>query len=88
MAARMLEVYLDLLSQPCRAVSLLLGCTNIPHTVRSVALRRGEHKKHSVLQTPDETEESHNIKPQPGGVADYLITSWMSFGCHGSSQWV
>ncbi|KAL7390873.1 hypothetical protein ABVT39_000665 [Epinephelus coioides] len=41
---RMLEVYLDLLSQPCRAVHILLNTTNIPHTVRTVALRRGENR--------------------------------------------
>ncbi|CAN9512817.1 unnamed protein product [Ophioblennius macclurei] len=40
----MLQVYLDLLSQPCRAVHILLTCTGIPHTVRTVALRKGEHR--------------------------------------------
>lgn len=43
-AARVLEVYLDLLSQPCRALHILLTCTRIPHTVRTVALRKGEHR--------------------------------------------
>ncbi|XP_040897558.1 glutathione S-transferase theta-2 [Toxotes jaculatrix] len=47
---RGLEVYLDLLSQPCRAVHILLNCTKIPHRVRTVALRRGEHR------TPDFTK--------------------------------
>lgn len=42
MAASRLLVYLDMLSQPCRAVHMLLGCTGIPHTVRTVAIRRGE----------------------------------------------
>lgn len=37
-----LEVYLDLLSQPCRAVYILLSCTRIPHRVRTVALRKGQ----------------------------------------------
>lgn len=46
---RPVEVYLDLLSQPCRAVHILLGCTDIPHTVRTVALRRGQNR------TPDFT---------------------------------
>uniref|UniRef100_A0AAT9K459 glutathione transferase n=1 Tax=Amphiprion clarkii TaxID=80970 RepID=A0AAT9K459_AMPCL len=50
MAARLLEVYLDLLSQPCRAVSLLLGCTSIPHTVRTVALRRGEQRSPEFIK--------------------------------------
>lgn len=39
-----LEVYLDLLSQPCRAVYILLSCARIPHRVRTVALRKGEHR--------------------------------------------
>lgn len=39
---RLVEVYLDLLSQPCRAVHILLTCTKIPHRVRTVALRKGE----------------------------------------------
>lgn len=43
-AAGVLEVYLDLLSQPCRALHILLNCTGIPHTVRTVALRKGEHR--------------------------------------------
>lgn len=47
---RLVEVYLDLLSQPCRAVHILLSCTKIPHTVRTVALRKGEHR------TPDFTK--------------------------------
>lgn len=38
-----LEVYLDLLSQPCRAVYLFLKHNKIPHTVNLVALRKGEH---------------------------------------------
>ena len=39
---RVVQVYLDLLSQPCRAVHILLNCNKIPHTVRTVALRKGE----------------------------------------------
>ncbi|XP_075881600.1 glutathione S-transferase theta-2 [Nelusetta ayraudi] len=43
-SGRLLEVYLDLLSQPCRAVYLLLHACKIPHTVRTVALRKGDHR--------------------------------------------
>ncbi|CAG6016137.1 unnamed protein product, partial [Menidia menidia] len=42
--AQPLEVYLDLMSQPCRAVHILLACTGIPHRVRTVALRKGEQR--------------------------------------------
>ncbi|RVE68681.1 hypothetical protein OJAV_G00095310 [Oryzias javanicus] len=41
---RLLEVYLDLLSQPCRAVRILLARTGIPHRVCAVALRKGEQR--------------------------------------------
>ncbi|XP_029915415.1 glutathione S-transferase theta-2 [Myripristis murdjan] len=41
---RFVEVYLDLLSQPCRAVHILLACAKVPHRVRTVALRKGEHR--------------------------------------------
>lgn len=47
---RLVEVHLDLLSQPCRAIHILLDCNGIPHIVRTVALRKGEHR------TPDFTE--------------------------------
>ncbi|XP_029365893.1 glutathione S-transferase theta-2 isoform X2 [Echeneis naucrates] len=40
----MVEVYLDLLSQPCRAVQILLDCAKIPHRVRTVAIRKGENR--------------------------------------------
>lgn len=49
-AGRQVEVYLDLMSQPCRAVLILLTCNKIPHRVRTVALRKGEQK------TPDFTK--------------------------------
>lgn len=39
---RLVEVYLDLMSQPCRAVHILLNCAKIAHRVRTVALRKGE----------------------------------------------
>ncbi|KAG7480895.1 hypothetical protein MATL_G00061140 [Megalops atlanticus] len=45
-----IEVYLDLLSQPCRAVYIFLHHNKIPHTVKTVALRKGENK------TPDFTK--------------------------------
>ncbi|XP_035037735.2 glutathione S-transferase theta-2 [Hippoglossus stenolepis] len=38
------KVYLDLLSQPCRALHIFLNCVRIPHRVQTVALRKGEHR--------------------------------------------
>lgn len=38
-----LKVYYDLMSQPSRAVILLLKANNIPFTPKPVALRKGEH---------------------------------------------
>ncbi|CAL8252283.1 unnamed protein product [Boreogadus saida] len=38
------EVYLDMLSQPCRALHILLSFNKVPFTVRTVALRKGEQK--------------------------------------------
>ncbi|KAM9446897.1 glutathione S-transferase theta-2 isoform 2-T2 [Clarias gariepinus] len=40
----MLEVFVDLLSQPCRALIIFLTVNKIPHTVHTVALRRGENR--------------------------------------------
>nr|QCC20785.1 glutathione S-transferase theta-1 [Clarias magur] len=40
----MLEVFVDLLSQPCRALIIFLTANNIQHTVHTVALRRGENR--------------------------------------------
>jgi glutathione S-transferase len=39
------EVYLDMLSQPCRALHILLSFNKVPFTVRTVALRKGEHNR-------------------------------------------
>lgn len=62
-----LEVYLDLLSQPCRAVHILLTCTRIPHRVRTVALRKGQHsfaKQPVSLPTASTFDPSLGLKVQ------------------------
>uniref|UniRef100_A0A8C1MNJ4 glutathione transferase n=1 Tax=Cyprinus carpio TaxID=7962 RepID=A0A8C1MNJ4_CYPCA len=38
------KVYLDLLSQPCRALLIFLKHNKIPHTVELIALRKGQQK--------------------------------------------
>ncbi|XP_042277477.1 glutathione S-transferase theta-2 [Thunnus maccoyii] len=65
---RLLEVYLDLLSQPCRAVHILLNCNNIPHRVRTVALRRGENR------TPDFTKMNPMQKVPVMVDDDFILT--------------
>lgn len=68
MATRQLQVYLDLMSQPCRAVQILLDSTEIPHTVRTVALRRGENR------TPDFTELNPMQKVPVLVEEDFILT--------------
>jgi len=36
------KAYLDLMSQPCRAVLIFMKNNKIPHTVEHIALRKGE----------------------------------------------
>uniref|UniRef100_A0A672K5B8 Glutathione S-transferase theta 2 n=1 Tax=Sinocyclocheilus grahami TaxID=75366 RepID=A0A672K5B8_SINGR len=36
------KAYLDLLSQPCRALLIFIKHNKIPHTVELIALRKGE----------------------------------------------
>ncbi|TDH13414.1 hypothetical protein EPR50_G00057180 [Perca flavescens] len=81
MAARLLEVYLDLLSQPCRAIHILLGCTNIPHTVRTVALRKGENRtpeftKLNPMQKVPVMVDNGFVLTESDAIMKYLVTKY------------
>uniref|UniRef100_H2Z453 Glutathione transferase n=1 Tax=Ciona savignyi TaxID=51511 RepID=H2Z453_CIOSA len=45
-----LKVFLDYMSQPCRAIDMFMNMSNIPFKVKQIALRRGEHKQESFLK--------------------------------------
>ncbi|XP_078107829.1 glutathione S-transferase theta-2 [Sander vitreus] len=81
MATRLLEVYLDLLSQPCRAIHILLGCTNIPHTVRTVALRKGENRtpeftKLNPMQKVPVMVDNGFVLTESDAIMKYLVTRY------------
>ncbi|XP_062272910.1 glutathione S-transferase theta-1-like [Scomber scombrus] len=78
---RLVEVYLDLLSQPCRAVHILLNATRIPHRVRTVALRRGEHrspefmKLNPMMKVPVMVDDGF-ILTESDAILKYLATKY------------
>ncbi|XP_047447133.1 glutathione S-transferase theta-2 [Mugil cephalus] len=82
MATRQLvEVYLDLLSQPCRAVHILLNSCKIPHRVRTVALRRGENRtpeftKLNPMQKVPVMVENDFVLTESDAILKYLCTRY------------
>ncbi|XP_028314045.1 glutathione S-transferase theta-2 [Gouania willdenowi] len=81
MAVNMLQVYLDLLSQPCRAVHLLLTCTKIPHIVREVRLRRGEQRspefsRLNPLQKVPVIVDKDFVLTESDAILKYLVTKY------------
>ncbi|KAG7218326.1 hypothetical protein INR49_020466 [Caranx melampygus] len=80
-AGRVLEVYLDLLSQPCRAVHILLNCTRIPHRVRTVALRKGENRspgftKLNPMQKVPVMVDNGFVLTESDAILKYLVTKY------------
>ncbi|XP_020505433.1 glutathione S-transferase theta-2 [Labrus bergylta] len=78
---RLVEVYLDLMSQPCRAIHILLNCNKIPHTVRSVALRKGEQRtpdftKLNPMQKVPVMEDNGFVLTESDAIMKYLATKY------------
>lgn len=78
---RLVEVYLDLLSQPCRAVQILLSCTEIPHRVHTVALRKSENKtpeftKLNPMQKVPVMVDNGFVLTESDAILKYLVTKY------------
>ncbi|XP_068616808.1 glutathione S-transferase theta-2 [Brachionichthys hirsutus] len=78
---RGVEVHLDLLSQPCRAVLILLECNRVPHTVRTVALRKGDNKtpeftKLNPLQKVPVLVDGDFVLTESDAIVKYLATKY------------
>ncbi|KAM9858339.1 glutathione S-transferase theta-2 [Aulostomus maculatus] len=75
------DVYLDLLSQPCRAVLILLTRNNIPHRVHSIALRKGEQRspdftKLNPMQKVPVLVDQGFVLTESDAILKYLATKY------------
>ncbi|KAK0136773.1 Glutathione S-transferase theta-1 [Merluccius polli] len=75
------EVYLDLLSQPCRAVHILLSHSKVPFTVRTVALRKGENKtpeftRLNPMQKVPVLVDNGFVLTESVAILKYLVTKY------------
>ncbi|KAI1901030.1 hypothetical protein AGOR_G00055950 [Albula goreensis] len=75
------EVYLDLLSQPCRAVHIFLNHNKIPHMVKTVALRKGENKtpeftKLNPMQKVPVMVDNGFVLTESDAILKYLATTY------------
>uniref|UniRef100_A0A8C6U4E1 glutathione transferase n=1 Tax=Neogobius melanostomus TaxID=47308 RepID=A0A8C6U4E1_9GOBI len=75
----MLELYADLLSQPCRAVHILLNCTGTAHKLRTVALRKGEQRspdftKLNPLQKVPVLVDDGFVLTESDAILKYLVS--------------
>ncbi|XP_036454576.1 glutathione S-transferase theta-1-like [Colossoma macropomum] len=79
MAVAPVKAYLDLISQPCRALLIFLKHNQIPHTVQSVALRRGEQKsaeftRLNPMQKVPVIEHKGFVLTESDAILKYLAT--------------
>lgn len=75
----MLELYADLLSQPCRAVHILLRCTGSAHRLVPVALRKGEQRgsdftKLNPMQKVPVLKDQDFILTESDAILKYLVS--------------
>ncbi|XP_055054385.2 glutathione S-transferase theta-2 [Misgurnus anguillicaudatus] len=75
------KVYLDLLSQPCRAVFIFLKNNKIPHTVDYVALRKGEQRspdftKLNPMQKVPVMDDNGFVLTESDAILKYLATTY------------
>ncbi|KAJ8379412.1 hypothetical protein SKAU_G00001900 [Synaphobranchus kaupii] len=76
-----LEVYMYFLSQPCRAVHIFLNHNKIPHTVKLVDLRKGEHKtpefaRLNPMQTVPVMVDNGFVLTESDAILKYLATNY------------
>ncbi|KAL0979719.1 hypothetical protein UPYG_G00188680 [Umbra pygmaea] len=80
-AVNNIEVYLDLLSQPCRAIHIFLNCNNIPHKVKTVAIRKGENRtpeftKLNPMQKVPVMVDNNFVLTESDAILKYLATKY------------
>ncbi|XDV21416.1 hypothetical protein PO909_026516 [Leuciscus waleckii] len=75
------KAYLDLVSQPCRAVLIFLKDNKIPHTVESIAIQKGQHKtpefiKLNPMQKLPVLEDNGFVLTESDAILKYLATAY------------
>lgn len=75
------KVYLDLLSQPSRAVLIFLKDNKIPHTVENIAIRKGQQKtpeftKLNPMQKVPVLEDNGFVLTESDAILKYLATTY------------
>ncbi|NP_956815.2 glutathione S-transferase theta-2 [Danio rerio] len=75
------KAYLDLMSQPCRAVLIFLKHNKIPHTVEQIAIRKGEQKtpeftKLNPMQKVPVLEDNGFVLTESDAILKYLATTY------------
>ncbi|KAK3514820.1 hypothetical protein QTP70_032530 [Hemibagrus guttatus] len=77
----MLKVFVDLMSQPCRALIIFLTVNKIPHTVHTVALRKGQNRsaeftKLNPMQKVPVMEKDGFILTESDAILKYLTAAY------------